>query len=399
MKPLMVLLVSASSGLAQPPDPNALDRYAQEGERALAQGRYEEAAQAYEKLRELSPETAEVHAKLGLIYFQQRDYARSVPALGRALKIKPTLPGVDILLAMSLSELGRYREALPGLQKGFRQTADSRLRRLSGLQLQRAYTGLEQDDKAVEVALELTRLYPDDPEVLYHGGRIFANYAYLTTVKLVRVAPGSVWRHQAAGEANESQGLYDAAVSEYRRVLALEPRRPGIHFRLGRTLLARAEKPGTGADAASLRAEAVLEFEQELQLDPTNANAAYELAEVHRRAGELDVSRRYFEQAVEHYPDFEQARIGLGRVLVAQGQADQGLPHLQKAIALEPEDEVAHYQVAMAYRALGRTAEAKTALAEFQRLRAARSRRDDAAALAPSPVTRQQVGPEQEDRR
>ncbi len=53
----------------------------------------------------------------------------------------------------------------------------------------------------------------------------------------------------------------------------------------------------------------------------------------------------------------------------------------------------------MAYRALGRTAEAQTALAEFQRLRAERSRRDDAAALAPSPVTRQQVGPEQEDRR
>jgi len=398
MKLLMVLCLSASFALAQS-DPALLDRYFQQGEQALAQGRYQEAAAAYEKLKELSPATAEVHAKLGLIYFQQRDYGRAVPALRQALKLKPALSGADILLAMSLSELGQYKEALPGLQKGFRQTADSRLRRLSGLQLQRAYTGLEQDDKAVEVALALTRLYPDDAEVLYHGGRLFANFAYVTTMKLVRVAPASVWRHQAAGEANESQGLHAAAINDYRRVLALEPRRPGIHFRLGRTLLARAEKPGTGADAASLRAEAVLEFEQELQLDPTNANAAYELAEVHRRAGELDVSRHYFEQAVEHYPDFGQARIGLGRVLVAQGQADHGLPHLQKAIALEPEDEVAHYQVAMAYRALGRTAEAQTALAEFQRLRAERSRRDDAAALAPSPVTRQQVGPEQEDRR
>jgi hypothetical protein len=42
----------------------------------------------------------------------------------------------------------------------------------SGLQLQRAYTGLRQDDKAVEVALELTRAFPKDPEVLYHAGRL-----------------------------------------------------------------------------------------------------------------------------------------------------------------------------------------------------------------------------------
>ena len=69
-------------------------------------------------------------------------------------------------------------------------------------------------------ALELTRLYPKDPEVLYHSGRLLSNYAYLMTMKLARVAPESPWTHQAAGEANESQGLYAAAVREYRDVLA-----------------------------------------------------------------------------------------------------------------------------------------------------------------------------------
>src|SRR5438552_3532466 len=84
-----------------------------------------------------------------------------------------------------------------------------------------------------EEALAMSRLYAKDPEVLYHSGRLFANFAYLQTMELARVAPGSVWLHQAAGEANESQGLFDAAVREYREVLALEPRRAGIHFRIG----------------------------------------------------------------------------------------------------------------------------------------------------------------------
>ena len=57
------------------------------------------------------------------------------------------------------------------------------------------------------MALVSTRLYPDDPEVLYHSGRLFANFAYLQTIRLERIAPDSVWLHQAAGEANESQGL------------------------------------------------------------------------------------------------------------------------------------------------------------------------------------------------
>ncbi len=341
MKPLVVLLglcLAAAPALAQAPDAAALERYAAEGQKALAERRWVDAARAYEKLRELSPGTAEVHAQLGMIYFQQQAFAQAVPPLRQALKLKPGLPNVDILLAMCLSEVGQYKEALPGLQKGFGQSSDVPLRRATGLQLQRTYTGLGQDDKAVEVALQLTRLYKDDPEVLYHTGRLFSNYAYLMTMRLAEVAPTSVWMHQAAGEANESLGSYDAALGEYRKVLALAPGRPGIHYRLGRVFLARARPPLSEADA---EANAAREFEQELQIDPTNADAAYELGEIRRKAGDLDKARELFELAVRSYPEFEQGLVGLGRVLVAQGKVDLALPPLTKAVSMNPEDDVA----------------------------------------------------------
>ncbi|HEY6616223.1 MAG TPA: tetratricopeptide repeat protein [Vicinamibacterales bacterium] len=372
----------------QQPDPAVLQQHAREGERALAEGRYPDAEKAYEALRQLTPGTAEVQARLGLIYFQQGKFADAVAPLREAIRLKPTLPKVDALLAMSLSELGKYEEALPVLTKAFSQSADPVLRRMAGLHLQRTYTGLGRDADAVDVALRLSRLYPDDPEVLYHSGRLFANFAYLQTIRLATVAPDSVWLHQAAGEANESQGLYDAAIREYRQVLTAAPRRPGIHFRIGRVLLQRSKGDASSPERSGDAGEARKEFEAELALDPTNANAAYELAEMQRKAGELEPARALFEQAVSHYPGFEQALVGLGRTLVALGRPAEGLPHLQAALKSNPENEVAHYQAAQAHRALGNTADQEKELAEFNRLRGLAAKR------AAVPETKPEVTPQ-----
>ena len=176
--------LSAQSG-------ETIEKYSEQGQRALAQSNYAEAEEAFEKLRELEPGVAEVHANLGVIYFQERKFEPAVSALRQALKLKPTLGKSATLLAMSLSELGRYREALPDLEKGFRQSTDPPTKRMCGLQLLRVYTGLRHDSKAVEVALELNRLYPNDPEVLYHTGRIFGNFAFLNMQQLAQVAPSA----------------------------------------------------------------------------------------------------------------------------------------------------------------------------------------------------------------
>jgi tetratricopeptide (TPR) repeat protein len=367
-----------------------LQRYYQEGEAALAAGHYGDAEQAYDKLRQLSPETAEVHAKLGVIYFQEKKFAAAVPALRQALKLKPTLPNTDTLLAMSLSELGRYSEALPGLEKGFRRSTDRALKRMAGLQLERAYTGLQRDSKAVDVALELNRLYPDDPEVLYHTGRLFGNFAYLSMRKLSQVSPSSVWRHQAAGEAFESQGDHDLAIAEYRKVLSIDPGRAGIHFRIGRALVASLQQTNSRPEDS---VEALKEFEQELRLDPTNANAAYEMAEIHRRSGQLEKAQQLFEAALKNYPDFEEAQVGLGRTLIVMGKPDGALPHFQKAIALDPEDDVPYYHLAQVYKALGKEAEQQKALWEFRRIRGQRSSQRETVLFSPRDVTRQEVDP------
>ena len=383
------LCLIALTALGQSSGGRATERYAEEGQNALAAGHLAEAEKAYERLRDLEPGVAEVHANLGMIYFQEGRFDQAVSALRQALKLKPSLTRTESILAVSLSELARYNDALPGLERGFHRATDPELKRMCGLHLQRAYTGLGQDRKAVEVALELNRLYPDDPEVLYHTGKVYGNFAFLTMQKLAQVAPASVWRHQTLAEADESQGSYDAAISEYRQVLALDPGRPGIHYRLGRTLLARARQVTSSEDLASAQKE----FELELALDPGNGNAAYEMAEARRNEGQFEEAQRLFEQALKSHPDFEEAQLGLASVLMSQQKPQEALPHLQKAIELDQKNEVSWYRLSQVQRSLGNSKEAQDAFARYQKLHQQKVSLDAAGNrfVAPSEVTRQQL--------
>ena len=366
-----------------------IERYSQEAQKALAESRYPDAERAFEKLRDLEPAVPEIYANLGLVYFQERKFEPAVSALRHALKLNPALTKLDTLLAMSLSELGRYKEALPGLEKGFQRSPDAAVKRMCGLQLERAYTWLHQDSKAVEVALELDRVYPNDPEILYNNAKILGNFAFLSVQRLAQVAPKSVWRHQAAAEAHESQAAYVKAIDEYHRVLELEPQRPGIHYRLGRTLLARSKDVSSVDD----RNEAAKEFQKELQLDSSNANAAYELGDIYRAAGQFNEAKDAFELALKSHPDFEEAHLGLAAVLMSLNQPELALPHIQRAIALNRDNPVSWYRLARAETSLGHTAESQKADAEFQRLRQKPSEHLAEPVLAPDEVTKQQIDP------
>ena len=380
---VLLLLVASVHALAQASSSEVF-AYSQKGQAALAAGRYAEAEAAYQKLAALEPSIAEVHATLGVVYFQQRKFEQAVTELRRALTLKPGIPKADGLLAMSLSELGRYQEALPGLERTFRHSVDAPIKRMSGLQLERVYTALQLDRKAVEVALELEHNFGDDPEVLYNNERIYGNYAYITIQRLAKAAPKSVWRHQAAAEAQESQGNYVGAIAEYRTVLVLDPGRPGIHQRLGRTLLAQWH----ATQLIASHDEAKKEFALELEGDPNNSNASYELGEMNRQSGDLKEARAFFEMAVRAHDDFVEAHVGLANVLASQGDWAEAVPHLERAVAFRPDDQVAWYRLSRAYKSVGNTVGQKKAATTFERLHA---RSQDEQSSVPQDVTPQQV--------
>jgi tetratricopeptide (TPR) repeat protein len=364
---LVVALVACAClqvGWAQAGGDEQAAQYAQAGQQALAAGRYPEARENFEHLAKLEPNVAEIHATLAAIYFKQHEYELAVREVRTAKKLKPSLPRLDSLLALSLSELGQFEEAMPLLEKGFKQTADADVRRMCGLQLLRAYTGLSRDPDAVEAALQLNKLYPDDPEVLYHTGRIYGNFAYIIMTKLHDKAPNSIWMLQAAAEASESTKNFDAAISAFNHILEIDPKRNGIHYRLGRIYQTRYAEGQKAED----RDAAQREFNAELEIDPGNGNARYELASIQADLGNLDEARKLYEEVLGGYPDFEEALVGLGGVLLDSQKAPDAVGPLERATHINPDDDVAWYRLARAYRSTGRMQDSAKALAEYRRI-------------------------------
>lgn len=356
-------------------------------QRTLASGDVDGALRIFERLSSANPEIAELHATIGAIHYQQGDYPGALKELNEAKRLKPGLPRIDGLIAMSQAEMGDFKQALPKLEETFRTAQDEPVKRMSGLQLERAYTALQQDSNAVKVALELQRLFPSDPEVLYHNERIFGNFAFLTAQKLVAVAPDSIWRQQAAAEAYESQGSLDQAIAAYRHILTLDPKHRGIHYRIGRCLREGERHTHHPEDLVN----AMAEFQQELKLNPNNANAAYEIGELHRLAGELEPARASFEAALKIYPDFPEANLGLGTVLASLDQPVKALPYLKMAIKNDPSDEASWYRLSQVQRSLGHKPEQKAAMDEFLKLH----KKQEATLLGPIPdVSRQEVNPD-----
>ena len=363
-------------------------QYAEQGQAALAAGKLDEAEQDFEQLRALQPNVAEVHAILGRIYYQQRKFNLAAVELQAALKLKPTLPKARTLLAISLSEMSEYRQALPGLEDCFLHSADRAEKQMCGLHLERAYNGLTLDQKAVETALQMDKLYPDDPEVLYHSSQIYGKMAFEAIQRMNLVAPNSPWKYLAAAEVNESQGATAAAIEQYRQVLALDPGRPGIHYRIGRTFLAQGRRSGAQQD----QNDALKEFLAELEIDPANANAAYETGEVYRNFADYANAEKYFQIAINYYPNFDDAQIGLATVYLAQDKAQLAVPALHKAIAVDPSNEVSWYRLSQAERSLGNTAEQSKAMAEFRRLHEAKLKQQQSGQVASSTeVTKQKL--------
>lgn len=358
------LLLGASFGHAQGADEDLAARYASDGQQALAHGNYPLAEENFVKLEKLAPGIAEVHATLGAIYFKERKYESAIQQIRTALRLKPALPRLDTLLGLSLSEMSRYTEALPYLEKGFKQSADPDGRRMCGLQLLRAYEGLGRDADAVETALTLNQLYPNNPEVLYHTGRTYGSYAYIIMERLHDKAPGSVWMLQAQGEANESQKNYEAAIDAYKHVLVLDPRRPGVHYRLGRVYLAQFD----ASQRPDLRDAALREFQAELAIDPENGNARYEIANMEAARGNLTAARTQYQELLQRYPDFEEALVGLGGIHLEEQKGQDAVPLLEHATKLRPDDEVAWYRLAQAQRAAGNREAQEQALAVFKKL-------------------------------
>ena len=125
---------------------------------------------------------------------------------------------------------------------------------------------------------------------------------------------------------------------------------------------------------------AAQDFATALQLDPEHAPALAGLVRIYLESGQEDAARAMVDGAPESVLEHpEVAALVKKMELVADAPADDELAALEAKVAAEPKDLDAKYELASAYRARGRNAEAVDLLLESVAIK--RAHKDEAARM------------------
>jgi tetratricopeptide (TPR) repeat protein len=353
-------LMSASAALSQSLGPQVQSDLRQ-GMDALQRGEFGSAEQHLSRVLKARPGLSEVRANLGLAYYADHRYADAVQAFSQALKENASLATAREFLPLSLAGANRCPEAVPGLRRQFASGSDEKLRRIQGLSLQRCLVESGQQAEADQVMQELLAKYPDDVDVLYEAGQMYAKLSSSLYLRLMQIAPHTVRGYQLMGEVSAAQNDWPAAIRSYRQAAKLEPKQPGLHLRLAELML---EHPGSPDDWK----QAVEDLKAELEIDPTSADAEYEIGEAYRKHDELEDAEPALRKAIALDPRLPEPRLALAKVLRADHHAQEALSILEPARAAAPDNAAVHFLLAQLYRDVGRTSDAEKEMNAFQRL-------------------------------
>jgi tetratricopeptide (TPR) repeat protein len=293
----------------------------------------------------------------GIAAFNRGDYARARQYLTHA----GNDPRAHVYLALTDAADGQCGSALSTLETAFAAKSDANLRRLAGLALAECRIAGKQFAEAEPVINRLEAEFPSDADILYTAAELHMKAWNDAIYRMYRNAPASYRVNELSAEVFETQAKYPEAVAEYRKAITKNPQAIDLHYRLGRALLVQSHDP------AALEA-ARGEFEAELRLNPSDAAAEYQVAQILQIRGDRAGSAPHFERAIQLRPNFPEALVAVAKIRIEEKRYADAVPLLERAIRIEPRSEVAHYNLMMAYRNAGRAADAQREKAELDKL-------------------------------
>jgi tetratricopeptide (TPR) repeat protein len=301
-----------------------------------------------------------------IVFAQSNAIADGIAAFGRGdyksarlnLEKAPADPRARLFLALTRAATGECETAIPELAKGFSSGED---RRLAGLALAQCHVSAKRFADAGVVIAQLEKQFPADADVLYVSADYHMKAWNDAIYRMYQKAPSSYRVDQLSAEVFETQGKYPEAIAEYRKAIEKNPKAINLHYRLGRVLLQQSHDP-------AVLDQARREFEAELSLNPSDAVAEYQIAQILTAKQEKAQAAAHFERAAELRPDFPEALIAVAKLRSDAKRYAEAIALLERAVKIQPRNETAHYSLMMAYRNAGRAADAQREKTELEKL-------------------------------
>ncbi len=331
----------------------AIQELAVQARAAEAGGQLDLATKKYRAILKLDPKLAPAYNNLGRLYFKQGRYGEAISVLRRGLALDPRMVSSRVLLGIALFETNNDQDARRELTQALALNPKDLHAKLY---LARSLLELGDLNGAVHLLEDLDRVEPQNAQILYTLGEAYMKLAAATLGRLQKTNPDSYLVEVLLGKSAEAKQAFEEAAVHYRKAIVEAPSAQGLHYLLGHCLW---------RDGKSL--EALREFQRELQVNPYDYQAAWHAALVLLEQDPRQADR-LATRALELKPDLPAALMVRGRALLALNKPKEAVQDFLKVVALDPEEDTAHFQLARAYRRLGLIQQAVTEDAIFARM-------------------------------
>jgi Flp pilus assembly protein TadD len=294
-------------------------------------GRFQRAQQDLQLLLHANPGDKAATFLLGMVSENEKNYTRSIALLESIPDVTERQPEAFVALASSYYHTGQRESGRSALQKLMNRSVSPQVLWMAG----RVAMDARDYTLALKTLSQAARAMPDSYQVfiIMAEAQIKLRYfsqAVISAQKAVELHPSAETRRELAA-AQWRAGNKTQARSEFESIRHEFPRDAGTSELYGTLLL----EDGSSED----KSRAVGLLKQAIALDSSSVEARYQVANVE----------------------------------MADGQFQQALQDLERAIQLDPDDSRMHFALSRVYRRLGRNSDADRELELYQKLKAGQS--------------------------
>ena len=271
------------------------------GDRARA------AAELRAAIRE-KPDSAISHFAFGTLLYNQKKLTPAAAEFDAVLKIDPNFPSAAINLAQVLIAQGNLPAAIALLQKALTRSPTPEQVVPLTVALALAYSQGEQPAKAMETVQQLVAAHPDSAEAHLGLGVV---------------------------EAGAQPPSLEAAITEFREALRLDPKKDETRLALGRALVSQQKF-----------SEAIAPLREYVEHEPLDFQGYYTAGIAYKGLQQWEPSIELLQRAAKLNPSSYEVHYELGTVFVVTGQTERAIHELRAAEKIRPSAPEVHDQLA-----------------------------------------------------